>query len=80
MAINHPAEIIAKNQIIHHFTISFHFLIFSSSPTLIVNIKAPYTIDQTAIRERNILMFFIQFKILFLNHQFNLLNELIHFG
>jgi len=71
--ISHHADIIAKNPIIHHLTISFHFLIFSSSHTLIVNINAQYTIDHTAIIERKILIFVTHPITLSLNHQLSIL-------
>ena len=46
------ADITAKNHNIHHLTISFHFLTFSSSHVLIVIINHPKTIAQTAITDK----------------------------
>lgn len=48
IVISTPANTTPKNQIIDHFTTSFHFLSFSSSPPLKTSSSEPYTIEPTA--------------------------------
>ena len=48
IAITDPADTTAKNHKIHHFTLSFHLLIFSSSPALKIIVAHPITIAHTA--------------------------------
>jgi hypothetical protein len=48
---------------IHHFIISFDFLIFSSSHPLSVICSHPKTIDQTAKNPKYNAIFFTQFEI-----------------
>jgi hypothetical protein len=62
----HDAAIRARNQSRDHFTISFHFLIFSSSPPEIVIMSPPYTIAPTASRARSPESCVVQYTILFL--------------
>jgi hypothetical protein len=66
--ITAEAEITQIKPIIHHFTTSFAFLIFSSSPVLRVISKPPYTIDHTEKIHRNIARACVQVLIFSLSH------------
>jgi len=63
-----PANTTQRNQSIHHFTTSFHFLSFSSSHALITIINAPYTIEPTARIAKIEPKDWIQDSIVYLNH------------
>jgi len=54
------ADIAARKPIRAHLTISFHFVIFSSSPQEMVIISPPYTIAPIAKSERAVAIEFVQ--------------------
>ena len=61
-----PADIRARNPIKDHFTISFPFLIRSSSQSETVIINAPYTIAHTASKPKKPHIALVQARSLFL--------------
>jgi hypothetical protein len=69
------ADISARNQSIDHFTISFPFLIFSSSQTESVIRSAPYTIAQIASSERSLAILVTQLSTVYLKPQSSLASQ-----